>query len=172
MPWSVCQNHCVAFAGFITKRLLSSDNPKGNGHVVLEMGRWLRDGVGSSQENSLSALALLTELSTPLGKYLENVLACFLLLPCLFLNSQPKSQFLHFQPALAECQTTRGSQLYSSHSVSVRGNHRQKMLPLRIAWPAFDIPRPPLIFSFLLLVAGNIMKHLLPTSVRPFQALP
>lgn len=126
------------------------------------------DGAGSSQENSLSDLALLAELSTPLGKYLENVIACFPLLLYLFLNSQPKSQFFHVQPALAEYQTTRGSQLYSSHSVSVSGSHRQKMLALCVAWLAFDIPRPPLIF----LGGGKYNEASSPTLVRPFQALP
>lgn len=89
MQWSVCPNHHVAFAGLSQRCFFFLPTPRGEGHLVLEMEMVIK-GVGGSQ-NSLSDLAPVTELSTPLGKYLENVIACFPLLLCLFLNSQPSN---------------------------------------------------------------------------------
>lgn len=76
--------------------------------------QWSREGVGGSQENSLSDLAPLAELPTPLGKYLENVISCFPLLLCLFLNSQSKDPILPLSASLSWISNHRGSQPYGT----------------------------------------------------------
>lgn len=67
-------------------------------------------------------------LPTPLGKYLENAIACFPLLLRVFLNSQPSdpNSSIFSQPQL-NIKPPGIPSLYSSHSL--RGGHRQKILP-------------------------------------------
>lgn len=132
----------------------------------------MREGVGGSQENSLSGLAALTELSTPLGKYLENVIARFPLLLCLFLNSQARhSTFFHFHPALADYQTTRGFRAFQLTVLEGVIDRNAFSVDCYLA----SLCHSQASFSFffcLFLVTRDITKlSCPPTSVRPFQAL-